>query len=303
MNKIFVLSALLSAVTAQVKITNPTDSRIINKICEDYVDFIRAANAAIADLVAKNNAAAEAVKKALNGQTTVPVTFNESTIKALLMAAPEILQYPAVWDVVDSKDANNTLDADDLVFSTTSSSTLSSSTLSSSTLSSSTLSSSTLSSSTLSSSTLSSSTPSSSLPTATTTANTSSTTSTSNGINNNSSNNIKKTPTVITNPTDSRILKEISDDYNDFIRNANALNGQTTVPVTFNEATIKALLIAAPEILQYPAVWNVIGSKDTDTTLDVDEFVFSMSSSSSSGTNNASPMPTGYGDSGGSDES
>ncbi|PVU85810.1 hypothetical protein BB561_006896, partial [Smittium simulii] len=204
MNKIFVLSAILSAVAAQITITNPTDSRIINEIREDYDDFVRVANAAIADLMTKNNVAAEAAKNALNGQTTVPVTYNESTIKALLTAAPQILQYPAVWNVIDSNDDGEALDADDLEIQL--------------------------------------------------------------------------------------IINEIREEYDDFVRAANAaiaglmtknnvaaeaaknaLNGQTTVPVTYNESTIKALLTAAPQILQYPAVWNVIDSNDDGEALDADD--------------------------------
>ncbi|PVU93102.1 hypothetical protein BB561_003466 [Smittium simulii] len=280
MNKIFVLSALLSAVAAQITITNPTDSRVINEIREDYDDFIRAANAAIADLMTKNNVAAEAAKNALDGQTTVPATYNELTIRALLTAAPQILQYPDVWNVIDSKDANETLDADDLVFSMPSST----------------------------SPTTTTTTPTN---TSATTTNTSTTTSTSNGSNNNSSNDIKGNPTVITNPTDSKILKEISDDYDDFARAANAaiadlmtknnvaaeaaknaLDGQTNVPVAYNESTIRALLTAAPQILQYPDVWDVIDSNDANETLDADDLVFSMPPSTSPTTTTTTPTNT-----------
>ncbi|PVU89272.1 hypothetical protein BB561_005456 [Smittium simulii] len=111
--------ALISAAAAQVTITDPTDSRILKEIRDDYNDFFKAANAAIADLMTKNNIAAEAAKKALNGQTTVPEKYNEETVKALLNAVPQILEYTAVWNVIDSNDAGETLDADDLIFSNT----------------------------------------------------------------------------------------------------------------------------------------------------------------------------------------
>ncbi|PVU97307.1 hypothetical protein BB561_000627 [Smittium simulii] len=260
MNKIFILSAILSAVAAQITITNPIDSRIISEIRDDYNDFVRAANAAIADLMTKNNVAAEAAKKALNGKTTVPVRYNESTIKALLTAAPQILQYPAVWDVIDSNDDGEALDADDLVFSL------------------------------------------SGVSPPTTNSNTSTSANMSNNNSNNSPNNIKGNPTVITNPIEYRIINEIIDDYDDFARAANAaiadliaknsvagkaakkaLGGKTTVPVRYNEATVKALLTAAPQILQYPAVWDVIDSNDDGEALDSDDLVFSMPSKPSSG--------------------
>ncbi|PVU87569.1 hypothetical protein BB561_006281 [Smittium simulii] len=312
------MTALLSAVAAQVTITNPTDSRIINEIREDYDDFIRAANAAIADLMTKNNVATEAAKNALTGQTTVPATYNESTIKALLTAAPQILQYPAVWDVIDRNPTVITNPTDsrilkeisddyddfaraanaaivDLMKKNNAAAEAAKKALSGKTTVPATYNEATI------KALLTAAPQILQYPAVW------DLTCTSNGSNNNNSNNIKGNPTVITNPTDSRILKEISDDYDDFARAANAaivdlmkknnaaaeaakkaLSGKTTVPATYNEATIKALLTAAPQILQYPAVWDVIDSNNANETLDADDLVFSMPSSSSSGGNNAS---------------
>ncbi|PVU96822.1 hypothetical protein BB561_000959 [Smittium simulii] len=238
MNKIFVLSALISALAAQSVASESIDSKIIDEIRNEYNEFIPAANAAISDIVAHDNVTAEAAKKALDGQITVPTSYNETTVKSLLTAAPQILQYPAILDIIDTKVTENPTYDDVLSFTLEGAE--SSPPIDNSTV----------------------------LEDLSVEFYNSKSESTPKYIKQKSKNSKARR-------VEPRTLYKIRDNYKNFNKAANAaiadivvknryvakaikkeLNGQLTVPRKYNEATIKAILFVAPQILEYPAVRN-----------------------------------------------
>ncbi|PVU98169.1 hypothetical protein BB561_000087 [Smittium simulii] len=284
MNKIFVLSALISVIAAQSVVTESIDSKIIDEIRNEYSDFIPAANAAIADIVANDNVTAEATKKALDGQINVPTSYNEEIVKSLLIAAPKILQYPAILGIIDTKTTEETPNDDELSFTLEEpDSSLPDDELSftleepDSSLPDDELSftleepDSSLPDDELS---FTLEEPDSSLPDDDSTNPKNSSVENYNSESENTPKYNKKKPkNSKARRIDPRTLYKIRDNYKNFIKAANAaigdilfkksyvakalkkeLNGRTTVPRRYNEATIKAILIAAPQILEYSAV-------------------------------------------------
>ncbi|PVU95341.1 hypothetical protein BB561_001856 [Smittium simulii] len=100
-------------------INNPTDAKILSQIEKNHKGFAKAADDAIADLDKKNKNAAKAAKKSLGGKDKVPKDYNEKTIKALLTAAPEILTYKDVWDIINKEDPSKTKGPNNFEFANT----------------------------------------------------------------------------------------------------------------------------------------------------------------------------------------